>query len=77
VSPAFNIAIRNVVVRRRIGPVLIANYEEWAHDAPNQPHRNARRTTMVLRDDNGRLDILHHQETWLPDDVVKSGDFNF
>jgi hypothetical protein len=76
-SPRFKIAIRNLAVRHRIGTVLVVTYEEWAHDAPLPPHSNARLSTVVLRDDSGDLKILHLQETWLQDEVVKGGDFNF
>lgn len=76
-SPKFRIAVRNVTVRQRLGPALVVTYEEWAHDAPEPPGNNARLSTMVLRDGDSRLQIAHLQETRLPDDVVKAGDFNF
>ena len=76
-SSKFRITIRNVTIRQRLGPALVVTYEEWAHDAPDPPGNNARLSTMVLRDDDRRLEIVHLQETWLPDDVVTCGDFNF
>ena len=76
-SPQFRIAIRNVTIRRRLGAALVVTYEEWAHDAPEPRPNNARLSTMVLRDHDGRLQVAHLQETWLPEEVVRSGDFNF
>jgi hypothetical protein len=48
-SPKFRIKIRDVQVRHRIGNALVVTYEEWAHDAADAPHNNARLSTMVLR----------------------------
>lgn len=39
----------DVQVRRRIGNALVVTYEEWAHDAVDAPHNNARPSTIVLR----------------------------
>jgi hypothetical protein len=76
-SPGFRIAVHRVTIRQRIGSALVVTYEEWAHDAPEPPHRNARLSTMVLQDEGHRLAIVHLQETWLPDEVVAGGDFRF
>lgn len=76
-SPKFRIEIRDVQVRHRIGNALVVTYEEWAHDAVDAPHDNARLSTMVLRDLGDKFEIVHLQETWLPADVVKAGSFAF
>lgn len=76
-SPAFRIDIRNVTVRYRIGPVLVVTYEEWQHDAPESPRNSGRISTMVLREHGDHLQIVHLQETMMPDEVVQGGDFDF
>jgi hypothetical protein len=48
-----------------------------AHDAAELPHNDARLSTMVLRDQDDKLEIVHLQETWLPADLVKACDFAF
>lgn len=76
-GPAYRIAIRNVTVRARIGTALIVTYEEWQRGALDPPHTNARLSTMVCDDRGERLEIVHLHEAWLPDEVVKGGDFTF
>jgi hypothetical protein len=66
-----------VQVRHRIGNALVVTYEEWAHDAADAPHNNARLSTIVLLDQGDKFEIVHLQERWLPVDVVEAGDFAF
>ena len=56
-SPKFRIKMSDVQVRRRIGNALVVTYEEWAHDAADAPHNNARLSTIVLRDQGDKFEI--------------------
>ena len=73
-SPDFRIAIRNVVVLREVENVIIATYEEWQRNAVNSsPPDNGRAATVVF--DGGLWRHVH--ETWLPEDVMRAGPFDF
>lgn len=77
-NPKFRIKIRNVVIRHRVGDVLVVNYEEWERDAKDSiPANNGRLSTIVLRDRGTDFDILHVHETWLPADVMAAGEYDF
>jgi hypothetical protein len=79
-NPDFRIKIKDIRVSHVSDRMAVVNYEEWQRDAKDsdQPN-NGRLTTMVIgeKSANGGLEILQVHETWLPDDVVASGDFNF
>lgn len=78
-NPDFRIKIRDIRVNHVNGKVAVANYQEWQKAAKDsdQPN-NGRITTMVLGEKpSGGVEILQVHETWLPDDVVATGDFDF
>ena len=78
-NPDFKIKIRNIKIRHQVGDIVVVNYDEWQRGAKDSDDpNNGRRTTMVLRDlDGDAFEFLQVHETWLPKDVVESGDFNF
>jgi len=79
-NPDFRIKIRDIRVSQIRDGMAVLNYEEWQRDAKDSDKpNNGRVTTMVVgeRPVNGGLEILQVHETWLPDDVVASGDFDF
>ncbi len=77
VNPDFRIAIRDVAIRHEMADHLLATYTEWqsgarAYDRP----RNARLSTVLMtRTESFRW--LHVHETWLPQEEVDGGDFEF
>lgn len=77
-SDGFRIAIRNVRVLRRAGDLLHVMYEEWQLNARNStPPNNGRIATVLFRDEGATLRWLHVHETWLPDDVMSAGPYDF
>jgi len=79
-NPDFRIRIRDIRVSQIRDGLAVVNYEEWQRGAKDseQPN-NGRVTTMVVGEKpaSGGLEVLQVHETWLPDDVVASGDFDF
>ena len=79
-NPDFRIRIRDVRVSHLSDGMAVVNYEEWQRDARDseQPN-NARVTTMVVGEKpaNGGVEILQVHETWLPEEDVAKGDFDF
>ncbi|MDW4550291.1 nuclear transport factor 2 family protein [Defluviimonas sp. D31] len=78
-NPDFRIKIRDIRVNHVNGKMAVVNYQEWQKAAKDsdQPN-NGRITTMVLGEKpSGGVEILQVHETWLPDDVVATGDFDF
>ena len=79
-NPDFRIKIRDIRVSHMGDGMAVVNYEEWQRNAKesDQPS-NARVTTMVMGEKpaNGGVEILQVHETWLPDQVVAAGDFDF
>ncbi len=79
----FRIAIRNVQVHRVTGNDVLATYEEWQRNAKaSSPPDNGRRATVLFRADGdisspSRLIWVHVHETWLPEEVMKKGPFDF
>jgi hypothetical protein len=62
------------------GDLAVVSYHEWQRNAKDSDvPNNGRVTTMVVRDRGmgAAPEILQVHETWLPQDVVVSGDFNF
>lgn len=79
-NPDFRIKIRDVRVTHNDGETAVVNYHEWQRNAKDsdQPN-NGRITTMVVgaRSSGGGLEILQVHETWLPEEVVALGSFDF
>lgn len=68
VPTPFRIEVRNTTVRELTPSLALVCYEEWQLGA----ERTARISSALLRCQNqeeGRIDWLHVQETWLPGDV--------
>jgi hypothetical protein len=76
-NPGFRIAIRNVRILRRFDGHTLAMYEEWQRNAlASEPPENARLAT-VLFSDTQPLQWLHVHETWMPDEVMAAGPYDF
>lgn len=76
-NPEFRIAIRNVTIRAQFDGHILATYEEWQRNAlASQPRDNGRLATVVLRDTRP-LQWLHVHETWLPQDIMEAGPYDF
>lgn len=76
-NPEFLIAIRNVTIRAQFDGHILATYEEWQRNAlASQPRDNGRIATVVLRDTRP-LQWLHVHETWLPQDIMEAGRYDF
>ncbi len=76
-NPDFRIQIRNVVVHRHFAGKVLATYEEWQRNAlASTPPDNGRLAT-VLFEEGERLRWLHIHETWLPEEVMASGPYDF
>ncbi len=79
-NPKFRIQIRDIRLRHLTAEIAVVTYEEWQRDArDSEEPNNGRITTMVLsRGKSGAgPQILHVHETWLPDEIVAAGDFDF
>ncbi len=80
-NSAFRIKTRNVQLLRGVGDQILATYEEWQHHAVNSDRgENGRLSSALFAPDESQpngLRWLHVHETWLPDDVVAAGDFDF
>lgn len=80
-NPDFRIAVRDVGVRLETADLVVATYEEWQRNARNsQPEDNGRISTALFLRDSSRptgLRWVHVHETWLPDDVMAAGPFDF
>ena len=60
--------------------MAVVNYQEWQRNARDSDRAdNGRVTTMVVGEKSAGagIEILQVHETWLPDDVVAAGDFDF
>jgi hypothetical protein len=78
-NPDFRIKIRDIRVSHLREGMAVVNYEEWQRNAKdsNRPN-NGRVTTMVLGEKkDGGVQILQVHETWLPEETVTAGDFDF
>ena len=78
-NPDFRIKIRDMRVNHVNDTMAVVNYQEWQKAAKDsdQPN-NGRITTMVLGEKpTGGVEILQVHETWLPEEVVGAGDFDF
>lgn len=78
-NPDFRIKIRDIRVNYVNGSMAVVNYQEWQKAAKDSDEpNNGRITTMVLGEkSSGGIEILQVHETWLPQEVVAAGDFNF
>lgn len=76
-NPDFRIAIRNVQVRREEGDLVLATYEEWQRDATASTPENNGRVSSVLFRRNDDLRWLHVHETWLPEELMAAGPYDF
>lgn len=78
-NPDFRIKIRDIRVNHVNGKMAVVNYQEWQKAAKDSdPPNNGRITTMVLAEKpSGGVEILQVHETWLPEDLVANGDFEF
>ncbi|PRP95842.1 hypothetical protein ENSA5_37110 [Enhygromyxa salina] len=80
-NPDFRIAIREVVLRREIGDLVLVTYEEWQRNAKaSTPADNGRAATAVFKADRvapGGLAWLHVHECWLPREVMAAGPYDF
>jgi hypothetical protein len=79
-NPDFRIKIRDIRLNHQSGDLAVVSYHEWQRNAKDSDvPNNGRVTTMVVRDRGmgAAPEILQVHETWLPQDVVVSGDFNF
>ncbi len=76
-NPEFRVCIRKVEVRRRFDGHILATYEEWQRNArASQPADNGRIATVLFTDEDP-LRWLHIHETWLPEDVMATGPYDF
>ena len=76
-NDAFRVQIRNVQVRREWPGYLLATYEEWQRNAlESTPPDNGRVATVLFAVED-RLRWCHIHETWLPDDVMAAGPYDF
>lgn len=76
-KPGFRIEIRNVRLKHVAGTTVVATYEEWQRNSGNEPGRGSGRFSTVVMERVDSLKWLHVHETWLPQDVVASDEFNF
>ncbi|HSM40215.1 MAG TPA: nuclear transport factor 2 family protein [Afifellaceae bacterium] len=79
-NPDFRIDIRDIRIAHSGDDMAVVNYQEWQRNAKDsdQPN-NGRLTTMVVgaRPSGDGIEILQVHETWLPEEVVAEGDFDF
>ena len=76
-NPEFRVCIRNVAVRGRFGGYVLATYEEWQRNArASVPADNGRIATVLFAEDD-TLRWRHIHETWLPDEVMAAGPYDF
>lgn len=73
----FRIAIRHVKVLRQWEDHVLATYEEWQRNAlASSPPDNGRVATVLFRVSK-TLTWLHVHETWLPQNVMEAGPYDF
>lgn len=76
-NPDFRIAIRAVTICRSWDQYILATYEEWQrHALASTPPDNGRVATVLFRIDTD-LQWLHVHETWLPDEIMQAGPYDF
>ncbi len=77
IATDFRIAIRDVKVQHLSDSHILATYTEWQRHAifSDRPE-SGRRTTVVLSKSKP-FRWLHIHETWLPDELIKAGPYDF
>lgn len=76
-NPAFRIDIREVkVVHEGIDTVLVS-YEEWQTGAKSSEKSDTARISTALLSKQQPFVWFNIHETWLPDDAVSEGSFDF
>ena len=76
-NPDFAIQIRRVTVQREFDQHILATYEEWQRNAlASQPPDNGRIATVLFASSDP-LRWMHIHETWLPEDVMTAGPYDF
>ena len=73
----FKIQIRDVTIRHEMGNHILVTYTEWQAGAKLSGYENNARFTTVLMEKGKPFKWLHLQETWLPENVRRTGSFNF
>ena len=76
-NPDFRIAIRRVTIHRTWNSIVLATYEEWQRNALASTPPNNGRITSALIDTSDRPRWLHVHETWLPQNVMEAGPYDF
>lgn len=76
-NPEFRIQIREVTIHRQFDGFILASYEEWQRNAlSSQPPNNGRISTVLFA--AGKQLKWHYvHETWLPEEVMKAGSYDF
>ena len=76
-NTAFRVKIRNVHVQREFDGHVLATYEEWQRNAlASTPPDNGRIATVLFG--VGRtLEWRHIHETWLPEEIMRAGPYDF
>lgn len=76
-NPEFRIQIREVSIEKVFGDYYLATYEEWQRNAlASTPPDNGRIATVVFKSGDP-LQWVHIHETWLPETIIATGDYNF
>ena len=76
-NPEFRIQIREVTIHREFDGFILASYEEWQRNAlTTQPPNNGRIST-VLFSASDQLKWHYVQESWLSDEVIEAGPYDF
>ena len=76
-NPEFRVKIRRVQVQRELDGYILATYEEWQRNARASTPPNNGRIATVLFSVSEPLKWLHIHETWLPQDVMAAGPYDF
>lgn len=76
-NPKFRVQIRGVTIRRKFDGYVLATYEEWQRNAlASKPTDNGRIVTVVFKNGDP-LKWVHIHETWLPEEEMASGEYDF
>ena len=76
-NPDFRIAIGDVKVQRAFDDYVLATYVEWQRNAiASKPADNGRISTVLFKGPEP-FTWLHIHETWLPEDIMVAGPFDF
>lgn len=76
-NPGFRVQIRDVRVRREFDGYLLATYEEWQRNGLASTPPDNGRVATVLFGTGECLRWLHIHETWLPQEVMAAGPYDF